>query len=287
MYVLNHLLRTARARVGELTDDEQHIRGVWRTEYVLRLGPSSTPLHLHYVAVQTVKQGCAYFEPEVDRVELSERLIGQKVLELDPRERPLLVAALDAVYASLEPAPQETHLITGTNVDKARWRARIVCQVATEALRAATRKGAAERSLVVVVGVVGEFLDLLSQDSSLKVMATDFNSAITGKSVYGVPTVSGSRTEELVAEADLAIVTGMTLANGTLDGILARARSAGTTLVLFAQTGAHFGREYCKLGVDAVIGEPLPFYLSHHGETTLHVYRRQSEKRDEAEPPRP
>jgi hypothetical protein len=52
------------------------------------------------------------------------------------------------------------------------------------------------------------------------------------------------------------------------------AQKAGTKLLLFAETGANFGEEYCRsIGVDAVVSEPFPFYI-FQGVSTIEVYRR-------------
>jgi uncharacterized protein (DUF4213/DUF364 family) len=126
----------------------------------------------------------------------------------------------------------------------------------------------------VNVGVVGDFLEELRRLKEARVTASDFYQGIVGHRPAGVFVEHGSRTLELVAEADVAVVTGMTLANGTLEDIIATARSSGTRIVVFAETGAHFGSEYCRMGIDVTISEPLPFYLSGPGRSTLKIFRR-------------
>jgi hypothetical protein len=65
----------------------------------------------------------------------------------------------------------------------------------------------------------------------------------------------------------------MTLATDSLDLIISEARQAGTKLLIFAETGANFGEEYCRtLGVDTVVSEPFPFYI-FQGLSTIEVYR--------------
>jgi hypothetical protein len=66
----------------------------------------------------------------------------------------------------------------------------------------------------------------------------------------------------------------MSLANGTLQGILDAARRAKTKLLIFAQTGHSFAPTYLRLGVDTVVSEPFPFYLSAAGPSEVWVARR-------------
>lgn len=90
----------------------------------------------------------------------------------------------------------------------------------------------------------------------------------------GVRVEHGCRTLELIGEHDVVLATGMTLATNTLPAILERVRETRTRLVLFAATGSHFGREYCRtFGVDVVVSEPQPQYL-FQGVTDIRVYRR-------------
>jgi hypothetical protein len=121
---------------------------------------------------------------------------------------------------------------------------------------------------------VAQFLEILSEQGDLTVKATDYYSGVVGQNYHGVHILHGSKTNELIAEVDLAIVTGLTLANGTLDEILSIAQKNNTKLAIFAETGAHFASEYCQMGIDLVISEPLPFYLSGSGKTNINIFYR-------------
>jgi hypothetical protein len=96
-----------------------------------------------------------------------------------------------------------------------------------------------------------------------------------GREIHGVKVEDGYRTNELVGSADLAIVTGMTIATDSLELILEAAHAGGTRLLVFAETGASFGEEYCRtLGVDTVVSEPFPFYI-FQGTSIIEVFRRE------------
>jgi hypothetical protein len=83
-------------------------------------------------------------------------------------------------------------------------------------------------------------------------------------------------TEELVAEADLAIITGMTISNGSLPELIDIAKKNNTKIMIVAETGAGFGRAYCDLfSIDVVVSEPYPFYIFRcHSE--IKIYRKEN-----------
>jgi hypothetical protein len=269
--VLKSRAETARdART--ISDEAATIRGVWNTSYVIELAETSSRLHLHYVVVQTVKQGCCYYEPVLETPGVSESLIGLDAIDSALGVGAWRIAALDAVFAELCRQPDDMCVIDGSNITKARARADVVAREVERVLGAMALPS--ERpARVVNVGVVGDFLSALNEHPEVEVFASDYYQQIVGRTLRGVKVEHGSMTPRLVAEADVALVTGMTLANGTLDEILGVARKSDTAVVLFAQTGAHFAEVYCETGVTAVISEPLPFYLSGDGPCRIDLFR--------------
>ena len=256
------------------------LRGLWRTEYVLKLNELASVFHLNYVVAQTLEQGCSYYEPELEEVKLGEELLGRSVFECTSKQRSLRIAGLDAVFAStfLGGVPDESYQLEGRNIEKAGRRAEIICEEVLSILESRPPKRGSVRR-VVNVGVVGNILSVLSQQKGVETRGVDFYPGIVGGRIHGVTiehasgSAYGSRTLEIVRDSDVAVVTGMTLETNTLDQIVSSAIEGGTALVVFAETGAHFGREYCKMGIDAVISEPFPFYLSCGGITRMNVYR--------------
>jgi uncharacterized protein (DUF4213/DUF364 family) len=79
---------------------------------------------------------------------------------------------------------------------------------------------------------------------------------------------------ELIKEADLAIITGMTLPNRTLPGIMEMAREHKTSTMIWAITGRNFGHYYLEQGVDCVISDPSPFLLLP-GPARISIWRRE------------
>jgi hypothetical protein len=65
----------------------------------------------------------------------------------------------------------------------------------------------------------------------------------------------------------------MTIANDTFDDVLAMAASAGSRVVVYAETGASFAAPYLEHGIAAVVAERFPFYTMRTS-TDVWVYRR-------------
>jgi hypothetical protein len=59
--------------------------------------------------------------------------------------------------------------------------------------------------------------------------------------------------------------------------IIDTCKEKNTKVVIFAETGANFGEEYCStLGVDSVVSELFPFYI-FQGVSTIEIYRKGAE----------
>lgn len=269
------LVENAKSKINELPLEALTIRGIWHVEYAINLtrNLNSPILNLGYSVVQTLEQGCSYYEKTLENPGINEKFIGKNVFDISAGFKCLEIAGLDAVYAHLIGAPSKSYQIDGSNIDKAVSRSNIVVGEALSTLDKHKPK-TGNRFFVLNVGVVGQFLEDLANRTGLTVKATDFYSGVVGHRYHDIEVLHGSMTNQLVADADLAIVTGMTLANGTLDDILNIAQKHNTKLALFAETGAHFASEYCQMGVDLVISEPLPFYLNGPGRTRIDIYRR-------------
>jgi hypothetical protein len=79
--------------------------------------------------------------------------------------------------------------------------------------------------------------------------------------------------DEVIDAADAVVATGMTLSNGTFDGIVARCRTRAIPLTIYAQTGSAVARAFLGDGVAAVCAEPFPFSQFSAEETRLFRYR--------------
>ena len=89
---------------------------------------------------------------------------------------------------------------------------------------------------------------------------------------HDVEIYHGDRTLPLLEDADLAIVTGMTITTQTIDSILEVCRTHNTKVILFAETGANLGSYYLQEGADVFLGETYPFYI-FNGQSEILVGR--------------
>lgn len=141
--------------------------------------------------------------------------------------------------------------------------------VAEEALKATS----GEPGRAVNIGFVGNITSRL-KDKGFSVKATDFDPKVVGERIKGVDILDGSeKNRSLIRESDVAVVTGMTLATRTLEGLIEMCREFDTCMVVFAQTAPSLASKYPEFGVDAVVREPFPFY-DYHGQSKIVVNRK-------------
>ena len=125
---------------------------------------------------------------------------------------------------------------------------------------------------MTMVGAVGNILSGLSTIPG-EIKATDLDPALIGLKLGGVLVEDGNtKTLELIAQSDIALITGMTLATRTLDGIIETAKANGTLMVMFNQTGSNFSQEFIRMGIHSVVSESYPFYM-FSGSTIVRIYR--------------
>ena len=185
-------------------------------------------------------------------------LVGNDAREMiTDKYSPVNIALLDAMFASLSPQADEEFLFSGK--DKAGQRADIICN---EVQNMCSKKLLPGRPKVVNVGAIGCIIEKLSKQDMI-VTATDLDETIIDKELCGVKIADAALYgDKMIAEADLAIITGMTVSNGSLPEIIKIAKANNTKIMMVAETGSGFGRAYCDLfDIDVVVSEPYPFYI--------------------------
>ncbi len=242
------------------------VRGIWKVELAFRPNPAERTFQYTFWLAMTQGQGCCYCTGDDER---GRDLVGSDARQLIQDQTCIAIAALDSIYASIPRQPAAVHELRGNPIAKTTERTRIITEEALRLLDNRCRR----RPRVLNVGVVGNLIRDLQQ-RGCEVRASDLEPEMIGREVHGVVVEDGFRTHQLVAEADLAIVTGMTIATDSLGLIVEAAQASGTKLLVFAETGANFGEEYCQtIGIDTVVAEPFPFYI-FQGVSTIEVYRR-------------
>jgi hypothetical protein len=256
----------ALERMAGSSDEDYLVRGIWKVELGFKPNPAERTFKYTFWLAMTRGQGCCYCTGDDPR---GRELVGSDVRELSKEKTCISIAALDSLFASMPRRPAASYQIVGNAVEKTASRTGIILHEAEQLVTGICNR----KPRVVNVGLVGNVVrDLVAR--GYEVRASDMERDTIGTTVHGVLVEDGTRTYDLVRESDLAIVTGMTIATDSLELIVDEARKAGTKLLVFAETGANFGEEYCRsVGIDAVVAEPFPFYI-FQGTSTIEVYRK-------------
>lgn len=251
------------------SDDEFLIRGLWKTDLLFKPNENERTFNYTYLLVQTIGQGCSYCccgEAFIDS-----EWIGKDARTLTSDDSCLRIATLDAILSVFERHPVRSYKIEGSSIAKTDQRTKIVIDEVMSLFEDVSRK---RKPRVVNVGVVGNFVRSLV-DRGVDVAATDMDESLIGTCISGTIVEDGDCTLPRVSSSDLALVTGMTLTNGTFDRIYEVAKESGAKIVMFNETGANLGESLCKLGVDCVVSEPFPFYI-FQGQSVIDIYRKSA-----------
>lgn len=262
MELLDLIRHRALVEAQRLPPECFRICGMWTAEFVCQPAPGERVFANRVVLVQTKGEGCCFTEEEVS---IQHDIVGKSALGFVPSCRAVHIAMLDSVFDVVKRAPDDIKVLDGNRAAKAGERAEIIAQEVDRLL-------AGKSSPVVVnVGVVGSLIRKL-RERGYKLLATDRDRSLIGSEVEGVQVESAEHTLDYVRQADVAVVTGMTLSTNTLGDIIKAKKQAENALIVFAQTGAHLSSLYTDFGADVVFSEPFPFY-DFNGRNVIGVYR--------------
>ncbi len=229
-----------------------------------RLAGSSTTYRNHYVLVRVGRAFGAASVPAgtLDPVECQDASGSRLDALLADERAPLRIAALDAYLAAAlpfrdDPAAERVLLPDGTPEERA---------VARDAAVAGLLDVPAG-ARVALIGVVNPLVAAI-RERGAECLPCDLDLRETQ---WGDPVARDAAA--VIDAADAVVATGMTLANGTFDAILARCRERGVPLTVYAQTGAAVARAFLGSGVDALSAEPFPFSQCSAEPTALYRYR--------------
>ncbi|MCL2664541.1 MAG: DUF364 domain-containing protein [Defluviitaleaceae bacterium] len=244
------------------------IKGIWSIDCLYNPAGNGRIFNYKILLTQTSGLGCAYSTHTDYPVGMLESYIGRDILDIKITDVPMLVSMYDSCYAgACEVKPAYTAEAGGVSEKKMRWRSEIIIAEAKRIL------GNLKGKRVVNVGVVGDIIRVF-QESGADVCGTDFDAAIVGKRMFdAVDVYDGKDTLGLVKEANLCVVTGMTVATRTIDAIIEHCNQCGSKIIMFAETGANLGGYYSAHGVDVYLGETFPFYI-FNGRSEISVYKK-------------
>jgi hypothetical protein len=263
------LKEQALKKTAHFKPEDFTIRGLWKVDLAFKPNPDERTFRYNFLVAQTMGQGSCYCDKTL---EINEGLLGRDAREIISEMSCYEIALLDSIYASIPKTPATVFELRGNSVEKAVSRGGIIVDEVDRLLKRISPSPG--DTTVVNIGVVGNLIKAL-KDKGYNVIATDLDDELVGKSIHGVEVEHGSRNYQHIGEADLAVITGMTLTTDALNDIVHVCQENDTRLVMFAETGANFGEEYCRtIGVDVVVSEPFPFYI-FQGLTRIEIYRRE------------
>lgn len=256
------LIDAILSNVDERVNPSARIKGLWIIDFSCSPSDEERAFSNYIVVAQSEYQGCC-FTSERPRVEPSD-LIGDSVDDHLSSSLPLTIALVDSLFPKERGVGEEKHVLTGPPPVKSKERAEIVADVASRVVGETVR----ERESLLIGFVKNIYLEL--QNRGFGVKATDFDQKVVDTEIRDSLVENGEKNPKYLREADVAVVTGMTLRTGTLESIIERCREYDTKLVVFAQTGSNLSYAYLEHGVDAVVREPFPIY-DFHGRSEIYV----------------
>ena len=265
-------------RAEALTADPFRLLALWSVSFLVQADPSERKTRYTMRIAQAEGYGRSgglgpgLPDPDPDLVGQDTRQILKHRRWKDEADR---AAIADLVIGQVSRPADEQIVLDETLRGKYTARAEIFADEATRVLQgraAEPRKG--NRRRVIVVGATAGILHALLR-RGLDVCATDLASDVVGRTLGGVQVLDGRvANARLMKDADLAIVTGISLTNGTMPELMSLAKTHNTSTMIWAVTGKNFGHYYTDHGVDSVISDPSPFLLLP-GPATIAIWRRQ------------
>jgi argininosuccinate lyase len=219
--------------------------------------------HYLLLRVEAAFGACCVERDQLDPP-VADELAGRSVASLLADARlPVRIAALDAYFAAAHPHPLAAEAVPftlprGTPLQRA--------QARDAAIAGLLRLQAGQK--VALIGVVDPLVKAIRQQGAT-CLPCDFNKRTTDGGLAVVQDM-----QPLLAQADAIIATGMTLANGSFDAIVAAARRRGIPLAVYAQTGSAVVPRFLGHGVHAVSAEPFPFSQFTAEPSAVYLYRQ-------------
>jgi Putative heavy-metal chelation len=276
-FTLEAVEQWALEQASRLAADRLRLTSLWYLDYIRQDVPEDRKTRYTVRLAQAENYGTA-FGPISPLRDADHALVGEdsRVILKDRRYRDDIdrTALIDLVVGHVSPAATHQLVVDQILRDKYAARSRLFADEADAVLR---RKGSAAikgcKPCVLVIGATSGIIDALVA-RGVEVTATDMSPDAVGKKLGGVTVRDATENGGLIEAADLAIITGMTLPNRTLPGLIEAAKAHNTSTMIWAVTGKNLGHYYTGQGIDCVISDPAPF-LQLPGPAAIGIWRRE------------
>jgi hypothetical protein len=213
--------------------------------------------------------GCVFYDDYP--IEKVEHLVGLSIADVKHLSFPVQIAVLDSLYSSYRGNSHYDQMITiaGTHREKAMSRTEAICNEVTMVRDTVFN---AEVCTVSLIGVSRLQAQILS-NRGFKIRAWDKDLEYVGQALLPNVVVGyADSVEEQLSEADIVLISGMTIGNNTLLKILQEARRRGLKSVCWAVTASNLAPLFRYFGLTSAICEGFPPYF-FPGETNLKIFR--------------
>jgi hypothetical protein len=267
----------ALEKASRLAGDRLRLTSLWCIDYIRQDVPEDRKTRYTVRLAQAENYGTA-FGPISPLQDSDHALVGEDSREIlraqQCRDDVDRTALIDLVIGHLPAPPNHQVILDQILRDKYALRSRLFADEADAVLR---RKGAGAikgpKPCIVVIGATSGIIgELVAR--GFDVRATDMSPDVVGKILGGVMVHDAAENDRLIKTADLAIITGMTLPNRTLPGLIEAAKTDNASTMIWAVTGKNLGHYYTEQGIDCVVSDPAPF-LQLPGPSTIGIWRRE------------
>jgi Putative heavy-metal chelation len=268
----------ALEKARELPPEPFRLTAYFHIDYIVQAVPQERKTRYTARMAQAENYGLAFgLTPALP--DLDPDFVGKDVRQIlkDPMCRDSIdrTAFVDLVMSYLSRSANKHVILEGAVQDKYFDRAQIFTDEAERIVEGkGVRRLKGNGAHVLVVGATAGIIGALPK-RGFEVSATDLSPAIVGMELGSVKVLNAKvANTSLMKKADLAIITGMTLPNGTLPGLIKLAQQYNTSTMVWAGSGKHFGRYFTEHGVDCVISDPTPFVFLP-GPASIGIWRRE------------
>jgi hypothetical protein len=276
-FTLEAIEQWALEKAARLAADRLRLTSLWYLDYIRQDVPEDRKTRYTVRLAQAENYGTA-FGPISPLRDADHALVGEDSRQIlkDRRFRDDIdrTALIDLVVGHVSAPASHQVVVDQILREKYARRSRLLADEADAVLR---RKGPGaikgRKPCILVIGATSGIIDALVT-RGLDVRATDMSPDVLGKSFGGVMVRDATENVSLIEAADLAIITGMTLPNRTLPGLIEAAKTHNTSTMIWAVTGKNLGHYYTEQGIDCVVSDPAPF-LQLPGPATIGVWRRE------------
>jgi Putative heavy-metal chelation len=249
----------------------QHVPGERKACYTMRLAQSD---NYGLACDLTSERGDSEYTQA--RREYDSKIVGEDSRQIlrEKRFRDALdrVALIDLVAGNVSATASDQVVLDRTLGEKYAVKSNRFGEEAEIALKKRSAIKGTKPRVVVIGAMAGTINELIRR--GFEVSATDMDPGVVDHNLGGVKVVKATENDRLIREADLLIVTGMTLVNRTLPSVMEAAKINNTSTMIWAVTGKNLGPYYVEHGVDCVISDPSPFFYLP-GPSSMQIWRRE------------